>query len=102
MDADLAFYVALAGMAAASYACRLAGFLLMGWIPITPRVEAALRAMPIGVMTGIVAPSVAAGKPAELAGLVVVALLIKLTGRDVVAAMGGAAAVAIVRWLLPA
>lgn len=102
MDADLAFYVALAGMAAASYACRLAGFLLMGWIPITPRVEAALRAMPIGVMTGIVAPSVAAGKPAELAGLVVVALLIKLTGRDVVAAIGGAAAVAIVRWLLPA
>lgn len=102
MDADLAFYVALAGMAAASYACRLAGFLLMGWIPITPRVEAALRAMPIGVMTGIVAPSVAAGKPAELAGLVVVALLIKLTGRDVVAALGGAAAVAIVRWLLPA
>lgn len=102
MDADLAFYVALAGMAAASYACRLAGFLLMGWIPITPRVEAALRAMPIGVMTGIVAPSVAAGRPAELAGLVVVALLIKLTGRDVVAAIGGAAAVAIVRWLLPA
>lgn len=102
MDADLAFYVALAGMAAASYACRLAGFLLMGWISITPRVEAALRAMPIGVMTGIVAPSVAAGKPAELAGLVVVALLIKLTGRDVVAAIGGAAAVAIVRWLLPA
>lgn len=102
MDADLAFYVALAGMAAASYACRLAGFLLMGWIPITPRVEAALRAMPIGVMTGIVAPSVAAGKPAELAGLLVVALLIKLTGRDVVAALGGAAAVAIVRWLLPA
>jgi len=102
MGADLAFYVALAGMAAASYACRLAGFLLMGWIPITPRVEAALRAMPIGVMTGIVAPSVAAGKPAELAGLLVVALLIKLTGRDVVAALGGAAAVAIVRWLLPA
>lgn len=101
MDADLVFYVALAGMAAASYACRLAGFVLMGWIPITPRLQAALRAMPIGVMTGIVAPSVAAGKPAELTGLVVVAVLVKLTRRDVVAALGGAAAVALVRWFHP-
>ncbi len=102
MDADLTFYVAVAGMAAASYACRVAGYLLMGWVPITPRVEAALRAMPIGVMTGIVAPSVAAGRPPEIAGLVVVALLMRLTGQDVLAAVGGAATVALGRALLPA
>lgn len=100
MDADLAFYLAVAGMAAASYACRVTGFLLMGYIPITPRVEAALRAMPIGVMVGIVAPSVAAGRPAEIAGLAMVALAMKLTGKDVVAALVGAGTVAVVRWFV--
>ena len=100
MDADLTFYVAVAGMAAASYACRVTGYLLMRFVPITPRVQAALHAMPIGVMTGIVAPSIAAGRPPELAGLVVVALAMKLTGKDVVAALAGAATVAAMRWML--
>jgi uncharacterized membrane protein len=99
MNADLAISVALAGMAAASFACKIAGFVLMAWIPITPRLQAGLRAMPIGVMTGIVAPSVAAGRPAEIIGLAVVALLLKLTGREVVGALGGAATVGFVRWL---
>jgi uncharacterized membrane protein len=102
MDAELAFYVAVAGMAVASYACRVAGYLLMGWVPITPRVEAALRAMPIGVMTGIVAPSVAAGRPPEIAGLLATALIMKFTGKDVVAALAGAAVVAVVRRFWPA
>jgi uncharacterized membrane protein len=97
MGGDHSFSVALAAMAAASYGCRIAGYLLMGWLPITPRLEAGLRAMPIGVMTGIVMPSVLAGKPAEIAGLVVVFLLMKLTGKDVIAALGGALAVAAVR-----
>ena len=101
MDADAAFYLALAGMAAASYACRLAGFLLMGWLTITPRLEAGLRAMPIGVMAGIAAPSVASGRPAEIAGLLTVGVVMKLTGSDIAAAVAGSAVVAVLRWLLP-
>lgn len=101
MDADATFYIALAGMAVASYACRLAGYLLMGWLTITPRLEAGLRAMPIGVMAGIVAPSVASGRPAEIAGLLTVGLLMKLTGSDIAAAVAGSAVVATLRWLLP-
>lgn len=97
MAGDHAFFVAVAAMAAASFACRIAGYLLMGWLPITPRLEAGLRAMPIGVMTGIVAPSLVAGKPAEIVGLAVVFLLMRLTGKDVVAAIGAALAVALVR-----
>jgi uncharacterized membrane protein len=97
MAGDATFFVALAAMAAASYACRVAGYLLMGWLPITPRVEAGLRAMPIGVMTGIVAPSLVAGRPPEIVGLAVVFVLMRLTGKDVVAALGGAFAVALVR-----
>jgi uncharacterized membrane protein len=97
MAGDTTFFIALAAMAAASYACRIAGYLLMGWLPITPRVEAGLRAMPIGVMTGIVAPSLVAGRPAEIVGLAVVFLLMRVTGKDVIAALGGAFAVALVR-----
>ena len=99
MDAENGFYAAVLGMAVASYACRVGGFLLMGWVPITPRLEAALRAMPIGVMTGIVAPYVAAGRPPEIAGLVAVAVAMKLTRSDIVAAVAGAAVVAVGRRL---
>lgn len=100
MAGDMTFYLALLGMALASYACRAAGYVLMGWLPITPRLESALRAMPIGVMTGIVAPSIAAGRPPELAGLLMVGVVMKLTGSDIAAAVAGAAAVAAGRWLL--
>ena len=72
MGADNGFYLALLAMACASYACRVAGFLLMGYVTITPRLEAALRAIPLGVMTGIVTPAATSGRVPELAGLVAV------------------------------
>lgn len=99
MDADTRFYLALAAMAAASYACRIAGFVLMGWVAITPRVEAALKAIPLGVMVGIVMPAAASGRVPELLGLAVVALAVRLTRSDVVAAMLGAGAVGLGRAL---
>ena len=99
MDAEHGFYLALLAMACASYACRVAGYLLMGYITITPRLEAALRAIPLGVMTGIVAPAATSGRIPELAGLAAVAALMRLTGKDVVAAMGGAAVVGAARAL---
>jgi uncharacterized membrane protein len=96
------FYGALLAMGVASYACRAAGYLLMGWLTITPRLESALRAMPIGVMAGIVAPSVASGRPPELAGLAAVGIVMKLTGSDIAAALAGAGTVAAMRWWLGA
>jgi uncharacterized membrane protein len=99
MDVDSSFWIALAAMALASYACRVAGFLLMGLVTITPRVEAALKATPLGVMIGIVMPSAASGRLPELAGLAVVLVVMKLSGRDLVAALSGAAAVALCRLL---
>jgi uncharacterized membrane protein len=97
---ELAFITAVAGMAFASYACRVGGFLLMGYIPITPRVEAALKAMPLAVMIGIVTPAATSGSVPEIAAVLVAALTSKLTGKDVVAAVAGAATVAVLRWLL--
>ena len=100
MDVDGRFLLAVLAMAGASYACRITGYLLMGYVPITPRVQAALRAIPLGVMIGIVMPSVQAGKLPELAGLAVVLAVMKATGKDVVAALAGAGTVALCRALV--
>ena len=102
MAVDDPFLLALAGMAIASYACRIGGHLLMGYVRITPRVEAALKAIPLAVMIGIVTPAATAGKLPELAGLAAVAIAMKLTGKDVVAVLAGVAVVGLCRWLLPA
>jgi uncharacterized membrane protein len=99
LGADRQFLLAIAAMAAASYACRLAGYLLMGYVPITARVEAALKAIPLGVMIGIVMPTVLRGSLPEWLGLAVVFLVMKWTGKDVVAALAGAGTVALCRWV---
>lgn len=100
MGGDHAFLVALAAMAVASYACRVAGFALMRFVPVTPRVNAALKAIPLGVMIGIVIPAVAAGRLPEMLGLVVVGIAMKLVRNDLAAAVAGAATVGICRALL--
>ena len=98
MDVSAAFLIALAAMAVASYACRVGGYVLMGYIPITPRVEAALKAIPLGVMIGIAAPTAAGGRIPELAGLAAVGIVMKLARNDLAAALSGAAVVAVCRW----
>ncbi len=83
---------------AAAFFCRAAGFFLMRFVPITPRLEAALRATPLAVMVGICAPVAARGNPAELAALAVVGLAMKLTGNDLIAAAAGIVTVALLRF----
>ncbi len=100
MAVESTFWLALAGMALASFACRISGFLLMGYVTITPRVEAALKAIPISVMVGIVTPAATAGKLPELLGLLAVGLAMKLVRNDLAAAVAGAATVAVARWVL--
>ena len=56
-------------LALATYTCRAAGFWLMGLVKPTPRIEAALKAAPLAVMIGIVAPAALRGGIPETAGL---------------------------------
>ena len=100
MAVDSTFLLALAGMALASFACRISGFLLMGYVTITPRVEAALKAIPLSVMVGIVTPAATSGKLPELLALLAVGVVMKLVRNDLAAAVAGAATVAIARWLI--
>lgn len=97
--ADMEFAVLLLAMATASYGCRVAGFLAMRYVTITPRLEAALRATPLSVMAGIVAVAALRGGPAEWVALAVVLLLARLTGRDVLSALAGVAVIALARWM---
>jgi uncharacterized membrane protein len=90
----------LLALALAAYACRAGGFWLMRFVAMTPRLEAALRAAPLAVMVGVVAPAALHGGVAELAGLAVTGLLMAWRGNDVVAMLAGVAAVALARgWL---
>lgn len=101
MDTSADFLLALAAMAAASYACRLGGFVAMRFVTVTPRLDAALRAVPLSVMLGIAAPALAdRGGPAEWIGLAAVVLAMRLTRNDPLAAIIGVAAVALARALL--
>jgi uncharacterized membrane protein len=95
-DGDIA--LAVLALAVASYACRAGGFLLMRFVPITPRIEAALRAVPLAVMVGIVTPSAASGHVPELTALVAVAIVMKRSGNELLAALAGLAVVAGGRW----
>ncbi len=89
----------LFAIAAASFACRMGGFWFMHFVRVTPRIEAALKATPLAVMIGIVAPVAARGNPAELLALAVIAVVVRWASSDLVAAMAGVAVVAAVRAL---
>lgn len=86
-------------MAAAALLCRIAGFTLMRLIPVSARLEAALRATPLAVMAGIAALAVQAGGLAEAVALGAVVALTLVLGSDVAAAIIGVAIVAALRWL---
>ncbi|QCI64348.1 AzlD family protein [Phreatobacter stygius] len=94
MSVEPTFLPLLLAMALASFACRASGFWLMRFIPITPRLEAALKATPVAVMVGIVVPTAMRGQIPELIALGVVAVAMRLTGNDLIAALAGVATVA--------
>lgn len=92
------FPVLLMVMAAAAFLCRMAGFTLMRFVPVSPRVEAALRATPLAVMAGITALAVQGGGLAEGVALASVVALTLILRSDVAAALLGVVVVAGLRW----
>jgi uncharacterized membrane protein len=92
------FSILLVVMALAAFACRMAGYVLMQFLPTSPRIEAALRATPLSVMAGITALALANGGLAEALALAAVVAMTFLLGSDVAAALLGVALVAAFRW----
>jgi uncharacterized membrane protein len=93
------FAILLLVMAAAAFFCRVAGFTLMRLVPVSARVEAALRATPLAVMAGIAVLALQSGGLAEALALLAVVGLTVLIGSDVAAALLGVVIVAMLRWL---
>ncbi|GIL38775.1 AzlD family protein [Roseiterribacter gracilis] len=91
------FLLAIAAMGLAAFACRAGGFLMMRYVPVTPRLEAALKAIPLAVMIGIMAPVLARGRFPEIFALVIIAAVMRATRSDFAAALSGVAVVAMGR-----
>jgi uncharacterized membrane protein len=86
MSTSPEFLVALAAMAMAAFLCRAGGFFLMRFVTVTPRLQAAIGAIPVAVLIGIVAPTMARGRPSEWLGVAAVVLVMKTVGNDLLAA----------------
>ena len=64
-------------MAAVTYALRVGGYWMMGWVTLSPRMEAGLAYVPGAVITALVVPAtISAGIPG-VAGLVAVAIVMR-------------------------
>lgn len=98
MSPDLFF--AIAAMAVVTFVCRAAGYFAMGYVPLTPRIRAWLEAIPIATLGAVLAPALARGGLPELAGFAVALIVMRLTGRDFLAAGLAVAVVALVRALV--
>ena len=99
MDLRPEVLTAILLMAVASYSCRAGGYFLMRFVPITPRVEGGLRALPIALMGAILGPIAAKGGPAEWIGLLMAVVLMRLLRNEFLAVVGAIAAVALTRAL---
>jgi uncharacterized membrane protein len=91
--------LAILGMAAVCYACRIGGFWAMRYVPLSPGVRAWLAGIPMAVMGAVLAPALARGGPAEWAGLAVTFVAMKATGNDILAVLAAVATVGLVRAL---
>ncbi len=101
MNDALGFAGWLALLTAVTFTCRAAGYWAMQYVPLTPRLESALRRAPVAVMIGVVTPIVLAGGWHEAAGLVAVTAAMLVQRSDVLAALLGVAAVGLARTFGP-
>jgi uncharacterized membrane protein len=91
------FWLVIAAMMAVNYAIRSGGFILMGYVPLTPRVRAILNALPGAVVMAIVLPlMVRGGVPAWAAVLISIAVM-AWRRNDLIAVVCGMAAAALIR-----
>lgn len=88
---------AILAMAAAAYLCRAGGFFLMRFVRLTPRVEAALRAIPVALVASILVVAAVKGGPPEWAGIAAAMVAMVATRNDFAAMVAGVGVVAVLR-----
>jgi uncharacterized membrane protein len=91
--------LAILVMAAATYLCRISGVVLMGFIPLTPRVRRGLAALPGSIVVATVLPLVERlGLAAALALLAAVGSMV-LKRSELLALVVGMSVVSVARAL---
>jgi uncharacterized membrane protein len=92
-------YIAIAAMALATYLCRISGVVLMGFIPLTPRVRRGLAALPGSIIFATVLPLV--DRLGLAAGLALAAAVLSMVLRrsELLALLVGMATVSLARAL---
>jgi branched chain amino acid efflux pump len=99
MRVDLATLATWIGMMVVTYVSRAGGYWLIRRFSVGGRLKAGLEAVPLAVLTALIAPTVLATGPAEtLAALATLLLAWRLP--ILVAILGGVAAVVLLRGLL--
>lgn len=90
--------VAILGMTATTYLMRAGGFWLMGHVPITPRVQRMLNALPGSVVVAIVLPVVVKSGLSGYAGMAGVISVMAAIGNQFLAIGIGVGAVILARY----
>ena len=83
------------GMLAVTYGARIGGYWFVRRYPVGPRLKAGLEAVPLAVLTAIIAPMVLATGPAES-----LALLLAWRFPVLVAVLGGIITVVLLRLVI--
>ncbi|HEV7339087.1 MULTISPECIES: AzlD family protein [Bosea] len=90
-------YLAILAMALATYLCRISGVVLMGFVPLTPRVRRGLAALPGSIVFATVLPLIE--RLGLAAGLALVAAICSMVLRrsELLALLVGMATVSLAR-----
>jgi uncharacterized membrane protein len=90
-------YIAILAMAVATYLCRISGVVMMGFVPLTPRVRRGLAALPGSIVVATVLPLIERlGLAAGLALLAAVASMV-IRRSELLALVVGMSAVSLAR-----
>ncbi len=95
MDADA--LVTIVGMAIVTYVTRAGGLWLMARVTPSPRLQAALEALPGALLMALIAPLALTRGPVEAIASVLVALTMLRTGNLIAAIVVGVGATALLR-----
>lgn len=98
---ELTGYALIAAMALITYLTRVGGLWIMGFVSLTPRVEATLKALSGSVLVALVVPAAIHGGSAHVAAASIAALFAFLTGKPMLALCLGVAVAALGRAALP-
>ncbi len=86
--------VAILGMALVTYLSRVAGLWIMAFVPVSGRVERALKALSGSVLVALVVPAALAGDTGLKLGVAVAAILMVRSGNSLLSMTLGVAVAA--------